>query len=175
MRNLVISAMVLAVLAVASPAAARDDDGIDWTFGARVGLFTSSPDYSDTGIGYGAEVTAWWPDGLGFGVSLEYLKKSESFGDFTSSETLMPIQFSFQRRSGGQKARFRYYYGAGPSIIVMVDSYSSPWGESSYRDWQLGFNLLGGIQFNNMLLEIRYDTSGLFSDDSLCIWTGVRF
>lgn len=157
MKKTVIGFIAIVIIVIAAPLFAQEDE-VKFKFGAKAGWFFWS-DEDLKGLGFdnnwlvGADATAWFENGIGVGVGVQYCKKTVD--DINSSVRSIPLNADLFYKIPLENEN-AVYLGAGPSLMLLdVNSgvYSST---LNVEDKAWGFNTVAGFEMENFFIEGQY-------------------
>ena len=169
MKKVFAGILVIALVLVAAPAFAQDEE-ITYNFGIKAGwFFWTEEDLTDNDVDnswiVGADATMWMDSGLGFGVGANFLKKTVDVEgtEFEWDVMEIPLNADVYFRMPMENDGGALYIGAGPSLVLLdVDLVLN---NVSYNadDKAFGFNAVAGFEFDNFFVEGQY------------LWTKAEF
>ena len=166
MKKSLIALTTVAVMLIASPAMAQDDD-FKVSVAGKVGWFflQDEPlsDIVENNWMVGGEVILWMPSGLGFGADVRLSmrdKDAEDIDDydFDMEWTQVPININAYYRFDSGEEMVPYIGGGLTAVYTDITVKQTGEADISVDDTPIGFNVLAGIDYNGLLVELS--TSG---------------
>ena len=164
LKKAAVFSVLIALLMVAVPASAQDDD-FKFNFGLKGGwMFLQDDPLSDSIENnwlVGADVIVWTESGFGFGADVKFTMKDEDAEDMDDFDmdiefTQVPINLNAYYKIEGEDMEFTPYIGGGFSMVHTDLTITNAGVETAQDEFAMGFNVIGGVQYMNFFVEAQY-------------------
>jgi hypothetical protein len=163
MNRLLVGFVVIAMILVAAPSTAQDDD-VKFNLGVKAGwFFFTGDELKDEDIDnswiVGADVTAWFNENLGVGAGVQFVRKSVDLEGMDGSKSVraIPLNLDLYYKAPMDEGS-HLYLGAGPSLVLLDLENDAPEYATTFfaEDKAWGINAVAGFQMQNFFVEGQY-------------------
>lgn len=171
LKKVAVFSALVALLIVAVPANAQDDD-FEISIGLKGGwMFLQDAPLSDSIENnwlVGGDLILWTDSGFGFGADVKFSMKDAEAADMDDFDmdidfTQIPINLNAYYRMTEEGMEFTPYLGAGFSMVHTDIEVTNNGVATSQDEFAMGFNIIGGVQYENFFVEGQ------------CIWAKAEF
>ena len=163
MNRLLVGFVVIAMIFVAVPSIAQDDD-VKFNLGVKAGWFfftgdeLKDEDFNNNWV-VGADVTAWFNENMGVSAGIQFLKKSVDLESVSGEKSVRAIPLNLDLvYKAPMENDSHLYIGAGPSLVLVDLDTDVPVYNTTFfaEDKAWGLNAVCGFQMQNFFVEGQY-------------------
>lgn len=164
LKKVAVFSALIALLIVAVPANAQDDD-FKFNLGLKGGwMFLQDAPLSDSIENnwlLGADVIVWTESGFGAGVDVKFSMKDQDAADMDDFDmdiefNQIPINLNAYYRMTDEGMEYTPYLGAGFSMVRTDITVTNNGVETAQDEFAMGFNVIAGVQYQNFFVEGQY-------------------